>query len=160
MPSQLKKMRMETFSRLSFLPTITLIWSSVLLHLYLLTLSSRWKKLCLVIFWSFLTKRATLPSSISNWVAARPIMPKRRRGVLHRKGAMLLNGNGIVKLWKQPNSRLVSGNVWHVDESSHYVKLPASTSVPIPKWSMWEGKQPVNRPQKPHPWQSWTSPLQ
>ena len=37
---------------------------------------------------------AIRPSSNSRRVAARPIIPKRRRGVLHGKGAMLLSKKG------------------------------------------------------------------
>ena len=74
-------------------------------------------------------ERATLPSSISKWAATRPIMPKRRRGVLHGSGAMLLNENGNGRLQKRPNYLLTSGNVRHVDASLSHTKLLRSTSA-------------------------------
>ena len=84
---------------------------------------------------------------------------QKEKRCLARKRAVLLSEKGNVRPRKWPNSQLVSGNAWHVGESSSHVKLPASTSAPIPKWSVWEGKRPAGRPHKPHLWQSWTSPL-
>ena len=78
---------------------------------------------------------AIRPSSNSRRAAARPIMPKRRRGILHGKGAVLLSEKGNGKLQKWPNNPLVSGNAGHVGASSIPTKPPASTSAPIPKWS-------------------------
>ena len=75
------------------------------------------------------------PSSNSRRVAARPIMPRRRSGVLHRRGAELLSEKGNGKLRKRQNFPLMSDNVWHVDVSSSPAKPPASTSAPNPKWS-------------------------
>ncbi|KAF8489276.1 hypothetical protein F5888DRAFT_1872570 [Russula emetica] len=91
-----------------------------------------------------------LAFSNSRRAAARPIMPKRRSGVLHGSGAVLLSEKGNGKLRKRPNNPLVSGNAWHADESSTPAKPPASTSAPNPKWLACQGKQPVDRPHKPH----------
>jgi hypothetical protein len=80
--------------------------------------------------------RVIWPSSNSKRVATRPIMPKRKRGVLHESGAVLLSKKGTRRLQKWPNNPLMSSNAWHVDESSTLTKLSASISVPNPKWSM------------------------
>ncbi len=77
-------------------------------------------------------KRAILPFLISKQVAVRSIMPKRRRGILHRNGAVLLNVKGNRKLQKWPNFPHASGNVWHMDTSSSPARLPRSTSAPKP----------------------------
>ena len=80
-------------------------------------------------------EQVTWPFLNSRRVATRPIMPKRRRGILHESGAVVLSENGNGKLRKWPNNPLMSGNARHVDESSIPAKLPASTSAPNPKWS-------------------------
>ena len=72
----------------------------------------------------------------SRRVATRPIMPRRRSGVLHGNGGVLLSEREIGKLPRWPNILLVSGNVRHMDTSSIPAKLPASTSALDPKWCM------------------------
>ena len=78
-------------------------------------------------------EKATLPSSISIWVAARPTMPKKRRGILHGSGAVPPSEKGKGKLQKWPNFPLVSGIVWHVNVSLHHAKPPRDTNAPTPK---------------------------
>ncbi len=72
---------------------------------------------------------AIVPSSISRRAAARPIMPRGRRGVLHGNGAVLLSGSGTMKLQKWPNYLPISGNVGGVGASSTPTKLLADTSA-------------------------------
>ena len=84
-------------------------------------------------------------------------MPKRRRGVLHGSGAVLLSEKGKEKLRKRPIRPLVSGNAWHVGESSIPAKLPESTSAPNPKWFTSRRRELKDRCHKPHPQQGWTS---
>ena len=82
--------------------------------------------------------KVTWPSLNSRRVAARPIMPRRRSGVLHRSIAVLLSEKGNGRLQKRLNFPLVSSNAWHVDISSIPTKPPASTSAPIPKWFAYQ----------------------
>ena len=81
------------------------------------------------------TGRVIWPSSNSRRVAARPTTPRRRSGVLHGSGAVLLSASGNVRLLRRPNCPLVSGPVWSVDASSSPARLRSGTSaLGIPKW--------------------------
>jgi hypothetical protein len=56
------------------------------------------KKVIFGFILELLMEEAMRPSSISRRVAKRPITPRRRSGVLYRKGAMLLNRRESVLL--------------------------------------------------------------
>jgi hypothetical protein len=55
-------------------------------------------------------------------------MPRRRNGVLHGSGVVLLSENGNRKPQKWPNFPLVSGPVWDADVSSIPRRLRRSTN--------------------------------
>ena len=114
--------------------------------------------------WSCLMGKVTWPSSNSRRVATRPIMPRRRSGVLHGRGAERLSEKGNRKLRKRWNFPLVSVNAWHVDISSSPAKPPASTSAPNPKWSACRRnrlqlKRCHTPPLLPHRTSRWPPPL-
>jgi hypothetical protein len=67
--------------------------------------------------------RVIWPSSNFKRAAARPIMPKRRRGISHRSRAMLLSEKGAKRLWRWLNNPLMSSNVCCVDKSSTPVRF-------------------------------------
>ena len=70
----------------------------------------------------------------------RRLAPKRSRASKMRKG------NG--KLRKRPNFPRATQRAIteHADASSSPAKLPRSTNAPIPKWHVYQGKQPADRP--------------
>ena len=96
-----------------------------------------------------LNGKGNLASSTSgDGAAARSTMhPKGEEASCTERGAVLLNAKGNGKLQKRQTSPRASGNARHVDGSSP-ARLPRSTSAPIPKWHVYQGKQPADRPHK------------
>ena len=66
---------------------------------------------------------------------------KRRLARKRSRASKRAKGNG--KLRKRPNFPRASGNARHADASSSPARPPRSTSAPIPKWHVYQGKQPV-----------------